>query len=356
MEGQLLRIRDIGEFRLIDRIAGIVGPPGRGVLIGIGDDTALLEPTEDRLLLATCDVQVEGVHFLREVITPRQLGRRALAINLSDIASMGGIPRWAILSLVLPPDLPVSWVEEFYTSLREEGDQFEVTVVGGNLSRSPGPLVVDLTLLGEVEPELVVERRGASPGDLLIVTGELGLAGAGLLVLQERRPVEGGEELVRAFLTPRPRVQEGRIIATSRLATAMIDLSDGLASDLHRLCEASQVGARIEAARLPVPEPVRRVAQEKGLDPLELVLFGGEDYELLIAASPEVAPSLVRTLEDAGVSARVIGEVRPQKEGITLVSPDGTVRPLLSGGWDHFAGRGEITRGGGERWQTGSSA
>jgi len=356
MEGQSPRVRDIGEFKLIDRIARIAGPPGRGALIGIGDDTALLEPSEGRLLLATCDVQVEGVHFLREVISPRQLGRRALAINLSDIASMGGIPRWAILSLVLPPDLPVSWVEEFYTGLREEGEQFEVPVVGGNLSRSPGPLVVDLTLLGEVEPELVVERRGASPGDLLIVTGELGLAGAGLLVLQDRRPSGDEGELVQAFLTPRPRVQEGRLIATSRLARAMIDLSDGLASDLHRLCQASGVGARIEAVRLPLPEAVRQTAQERGIDPLELALFGGEDYELLVAASPEAASSLVRLLADAGVPARVVGEVRPQNEGISLVFPDGTVRPLPPAGWDHFAAREDIPGGGGRRWQTGSSA
>ncbi|MDR5695984.1 MAG: thiamine-phosphate kinase [Armatimonadota bacterium] len=337
MSEREVEIGEIGEFRLIARIAELVGQRGEGVLIGIGDDTALLEPSRDFCLLATCDVQVEGVHFLREAISPSQLGRRTLAINLSDIAAMGGIPRWAILSLVLPPDLPLSWVDEFYAGLQSEGQLFQVSLVGGNLSRSPGPLIVDLTLFGEVEPDIVVERRGARPGDLLLVTGELGLAGAGLLLLRGKEVSrEEGQELIQAFLTPRPRVREGRLIATSRLARAMIDLSDGLASDLHRLCEASGVGARIDAMRLPFPESVRRVARERGIEPLELVLFGGEDYELLVAVSPEDAPVLVRLLEDAGVSASLIGEVCPQSDGISMVFPDGSVRPLPSAGWDHF--------------------
>ncbi|MBI4276941.1 MAG: thiamine-phosphate kinase [Armatimonadetes bacterium] len=334
-------IGDLGEDALLARLATVVGAPPPEVVLGIGDDTAVLRAESGKLLLATCDAQVEGVHFLADAIAPRQLGRRLLAVNLSDIAAMGGTPRWALVSAVLQADLPAAWLQEFYAGLREEGDGAGVALVGGNLARSPGPAVIDLTLLGDVAAEHLLTRSGARPGDALLVTGHLGAAGAGLEVV--RQPSlgarAGAERLLGAYLTPRPRVREGQAIGRSRLAHAMMDLSDGLGTDLRRLCAASGVGARVDVARLPVSPEVRAVAAAAGRDPVALALFAGDDYELLVAAPPAAAGALARMLEAEGTAATVIGEVVEAAAGLTLRDPGGTLRPLEPHGWDHFRHR-----------------
>lgn len=334
-----MRIADIGEFGLIDRVARGLPTPGEGVVVGIGDDAAVLRADEGRYLLTTCDIQVEGVHFLKDKIAPRQLGRKAVAINLSDIASMGGIPRYLTISLSLPGETAVAYVDALYAGIREECAAAGVYVVGGNMAHAP-LIVVDTYLMGEVEAERVLLRSGARVGDRVLVTGSLGDSGAGLALLLN--PEASCEEVHRqkvleAHFTPQARLQEGRAIALSGLATAMIDVSDGTVSDIGHICEMSHVGARLWAESLPISEALRAVAQATGREALELALGGGEDYELLFTAPAEQADELAHLVRrETGTSVTVIGEMVPFTEGITLLHADGTHTSLRGGGWDHF--------------------
>ncbi len=335
-----MRISDLGEFPLIDRVGRIVGLQRPDVVVGIGDDVAVLEDRGDELLLATVDSQVEGVHFLPDRITPYQLGRRALAINLSDIAAMGGRAEYALVSLALPADTEVAWVEALYRGLCEEGERFGVVVVGGNIARSPGGAFVDVCVLGRVHRRHLLLRSGARPGDRVLVTGHLGGSAAGLhLLLDPDLAVASSdrEALLARHLTPTPRLPEAAIIARSGAATAMIDVSDGLSSDVGHICEQSRVGVRLWADRLPIAPATRRVAELLGRAPWRLALEGGEDYELCFTAPPEAAARLAATVRrETGTPVAVVGEVLPAEEGRWLVLEDGRKRPLEARGWEHF--------------------
>ncbi|MCX7682582.1 MAG: thiamine-phosphate kinase [Anaerolineae bacterium] len=334
-----MRICDIGEFGLIDRIARSLPPPGEGVIVGIGDDVAVLRSSE-RHILATCDIQVEGVHFLRDKIRPYQLGRKAVAINVSDIAAMGGLPRYLLVSLVLPKETEVEFVDGLYEGMREECSRWGAAIVGGNMAHSPGGIVVDLFLLGEVEPGWLLQRSGAQVGDRVLVTGTLGDSAAGLALLLH--PEASCLDIHREFalcrhLTPLPRLWEGRAVARSGLATAAIDVSDGLAGDIGHICERSGVGVRIWAGALPISNAARAVAEAVGADPLEWALSGGEDYELLFTTPAGRAEELARRVyEETGTPVSIIGEVVPADQGISLTRPDGSTLPLRKSGWDHF--------------------
>lgn len=334
-----MRVRDIGEFGLIERIAQSLPPPGEGVIVGIGDDVAVLQ-SGGPYLLATCDIQVEGVHFLKEKITPHQLGRKVVAINVSDIAAMGGRPRYILISLVLPKETEVAWVDGLYEGMRAECARWGAEIVGGNMAHSPGGIVVDLFLLGEVEPECLLRRSGARVGDRVLVTGTLGDSAAGLALLLQPEtvcPDVHREFLLNRHLSPQPRLREGQAIGRSGLATAAIDLSDGLSSDIGHICEMSHVGVRIWADALPISDAARAIAEAVGADPLEWALFGGEDYELLFTAPPDRADILAwRVQEETGTPVTVIGEITPPEDGLSLLRADGTRLPLRKGGWDHF--------------------
>lgn len=331
-------IADVGEFGVIDRLRQRFGTDGIGVVRGIGDDTTVLRATPGYLLLATTDAAVEGVHFVRASTTPRRLGQRVLAVNLSDVAAMGGIPRWALVSLSLPENTPLHFVDELAAGLDEAAKRYQVAIVGGNLARSPERLVLDLTLLGEVEADRVVYRSGARPGDRLLVTGTLGDAAAGLAVLLGQAPadVPGANVLVSRQQLPTPRVDAGRAIARAGLATAMIDLSDGLASDVVHLVEASHLGAVVRAEAVPLSPQIRELARATGRDPLDWALHGGEDYELLLAAPPDRADDLVAAVQAVGVPLTDVGEVVAEP-GIWLQRRDGRREPLGTAAWQHFA-------------------
>lgn len=337
-----MRVRDIGEFGLIARIARALPAPGARVVVGIGDDVAVLRTDGTRYILATCDIQVEDVHFLRGKISPRQLGRKAVAINVSDIAAMGGLPRFLLVSLVLPKETEVAFVDCLYEGMQEECTRWGTEIVGGNMAHSPDGIIVDVFLLGDVEPEHLLRRSGARAGDQVLVTGTVGDSAAGLaLVLHPEAPCtdEHREWVLNRHLTPTPRLYEGRAIARSRLATAMIDVSDGLASDIGHICEMSAVGVRLRADALPISSAARAVAEAVGADAQDWALFGGEEYELLFTAPPDRATELAqRVSEETGTSVTVIGEITPPEEGMTLVRLDGSVVPLRKGGWDHFGG------------------
>jgi thiamine-monophosphate kinase len=330
-------IADVGEFGVIARLRQRFGTKGFGVVRGIGDDTAVLQVSPGHVLLATTDAMVEGIHFVRATTTPHLLGQRVLAVNLSDIAAMGGIPRWALVSLSLPSETPLHFVDELADGLEEEASRYHVAIVGGNLARSPERLVLDLTLLGEVETDRVVYRTGARPGDRVLVTGTLGDAAAGLAILLGEAPadVPGANELVERQRLPTPRVEAGRAIALSGLATAMIDLSDGLASDLGHLVEDSPLGAAVLADSVPLSPQLRKLAQACGHDPLDWALHGGEDYELLLTAPPERVGDLVAAVRAVGVALTDVGEVTASP-GLWLQRPGRQREPLGRASWQHF--------------------
>jgi len=336
-----MRIDQLGEFGLIDRIQRALPTPGRDVLVGIGDDVAVLRTDGERVWLATCDVQVEGVHFLRDAITPLNLGRKALAINLSDIAAVGGVPRFALISLGLPKDLPVEFVDELYQGLSAEAENFEVDIVGGNISSSRLGIFIDITLLGDAPPKNILLRSGAHPGDQILVTGTLGDAAAGVaLLLDPHLPTNDDyAALARSRRDrPKPRVREGQIIAATHTATAMIDISDGLAGDLGHICERSKTGVRLFADRLPVDKANRALAMRAHGDEWYFALHGGEDYELVFTAPAARAYALASQItRQTGTPVTNIGEIQPSFQGQQLVLPDGRVVPLQPTGWDHFS-------------------
>ena len=328
----------VGEFALIDRLARRLHPPGADVVVGIGDDVAVFQVASGRYVLATCDVQVAGVHFLPQRIDPFRLGRRCVAVNVSDIAAMGGRPTHLLVSLGLPAETEVAFLEALYDGLSQEAARWGADVVGGNVTRAP-VLFIDLTLLGEAG-QPVLRRSGARPGDRVLVTGRLGASAAGLALVLDptvRVAAPDRDSVLEAHLTPTPRLREAQAIVAAGGATAMIDVSDGLLQDLGHICDASGVGVRVWAAALPVDEPTRRVAEAMGKDALEWALGGGEDYELLFTARPEAVDAIVAAVRQAtGTPVSVIGEILPAAEGRRLVLPDGREGELAARGWTHF--------------------
>jgi thiamine-monophosphate kinase len=337
-----MHISELGEFPLIDRVERIVAVERPDIIVGIGDDVAVLASAADELILATVDSQVEGVHFLGDVITPRQLGQRSLAINLSDIAAMGGRPQYALVSLALPACTDVAWVEELYRGLRQEGDLFGTAIVGGNMASSLEKAFIDVCVLGRVHRQHLLLRSGARPGDRVLVTGTLGDSAAGLkTVLEPDLPVNASERraLLARYLTPTPRLPESAIIASSELATAMIDVSDGFSGDIGHICQRSQVGVRIWAERLPISSAARHVAELTEEAAWQLAMGASDDYELCFTAPPGAASRLVaRVQQDTNTPVSAIGEILPVEEGRWLVLGDGEVVSLEAKGWQHFHG------------------
>ena len=327
----------LGEFELIERLRTIVPGRGEGVVTGIGDDTAVLRP--GRTVLATCDVQVEGVHFTRDLCAPADVGWRALAVNLSDIAAMGGTPRYALVSLLIPPSAGSAALEELYRGMADLARLYGVALVGGNVSRTAGPLAVDVTLLGDAEHPVL--RSGARPGDGVWITGQTGKAAAGRFVLEHAGGPDAADSLASAYRRPVPRVAAGQALgrlAKEGIVTAMIDTSDGTAGDLLHLAEASHAGVRLDGTRLPVPAGLADAARAAGVAVETWTLDGGEDYELLFTATAAFEGRAAETVQTGGVPVTRIGDVLPEPEGRWIVTPAGR-RPLRATAWDHLACR-----------------
>jgi thiamine-monophosphate kinase len=339
-----MTIDELGEFGLIERIRRSLPATGADVVVGIGDDVAVLRGGGDMVTLATCDVQVEGVHFLRDAMRPHDLGAKALAINLSDIASAGGAPRFALVSLGLPRGLDASFVDGLYEGLREEAGLFGVDIVGGNITGTRGGVFIDIFLLGEARRDEVKLRSGAKAGDSILVTGSLGDAAAGVFLLLDGGPPSsagvsaGYAEVARARRDrPSPRVREGRLLGSLKEVGAMTDLSDGLAGDLGHICEKSGVGSRIVAASLPVDPENRALALFARSDEWSFALHGGEDYELLFTARAEAAQGVADLIRrKTGTPVSVIGEIVEAGRGLTLELANGVIAPLEARGWDHL--------------------
>jgi thiamine-monophosphate kinase len=341
-------VSTVGEFGLIARLDDLVAEGARRhrlasdcVALGIGDDAASLRPSPGHELLVTCDIQVEGRHFDPAWISPHALGERCATINLSDIAAMGGIPRAAVVSLGLGPDSAVEDIEDLYRGMVDRLAEYGALLIGGNVSGLSSGLIVDVTLIGEVESGRAVRRDGARPGDLVWVTGSPGSACAGLELLRSGvRPSQQPQwaSLIAAYLAPVPRVPEGRALAATGVVSAMIDTSDGLIGDLHHLVERQQVGILLREESLPIGEALGEAAIKLGRSPLSLLLGASDDYELLFTVAAGSAEQTVRALEETSkVAVWPIGEVIADAPGqILLEDRRGSRRPALAGGWDHF--------------------
>ncbi|HSH70124.1 MAG TPA: thiamine-phosphate kinase, partial [Deferrisomatales bacterium] len=305
----------VGEFGLIEglvRQLAEVPAPGASLSVGIGDDTCAFLPTPGRELLATCDSLVEGRHFLPAFCSPEDVGRRAAAVNLSDVGAMGGQPRFALVSLGLRPETPVAAVEGLYRGLLAEFSPLGVAIAGGNCTAVAGACFVDVTLLGEVEVGRAVLRRGARPGDALLLTGHPGVGAAGLAALQGLGMGDPGAfpALAGAYRHPRHRAREGRELGLSRLVHAMIDVSDGLLGDVGHLARASGVGVTVEVEALPRHPELLLAADRLGTAPLDWMLGASDDYELLFACAPGDVDTLTRRVSAvAGVPVTRIGRV-----------------------------------------------
>ncbi len=330
----------VGEFELIARIAERLRgelPEDDRVVLGIGDDAAVM--LCEGAAVVSVDAVVDGVHFRRDTAPLRSVGWKALAATLSDLAAMGAAPRYALVVLGVPEDLDAGRALELYEGLAAVARETGTALVGGDVTRAPA-LLLTVTALGEVaSPGDAVRREGGRPGDALAVTGELGGAAAGLLLLERPElaralPEETGAALRARQLEPHPRLDAGRALAAAG-ATAMVDLSDGLGADCAHLAEASGVRAVIELGRAPMQAGVSDVAEAAGVDPLDLVAAGGEDYELLVALPPDRVEEAAAAVGVAGTSLTAIGELGAG-EGVELRDPSGARREVA--GFDHLAG------------------
>lgn len=325
-----MKLRELGEFGLIDRIAGRVAGKS-GIAIGIGDDAAAVEPTTGLLTLITSDMLVEGVHFDLALCDPVTLGRKSLAVNLSDIAAMGGKPRHFLLSLAIPSNLPVEFLDSFIEGMLERGKEFGVTLIGGDTCSSRKGLIISVTLLGEQSRDFIVRRDGARSGDLICVTGTLGDAALGLELLKQ-----GTREgiAVARHLDPLPRVGEGIRLAETGIPSAMIDVSDGLLADLGHIIDLSGVGARLYLEKLPISDCFRENQAFLNEDPFLLPLSGGEDYELLFTLPPNKLHAIEALAAETGTRMTVIGEITDA--GLAVLTPLGAEYPVLRRGYNHF--------------------
>jgi len=299
------------------------------VRTGIGDDCAVLRLGADEEVLVTTDFSIEGVHFRREWHPPDSVGHRCLARGLSDIAAMGGDPLAAFLSLALPAKLPQSWIDEFFDGLLALARKHKVNLVGGDIAQSPSGILADIIVLGSVPCEQAILRSGAKPGDQIFVSGSLGGSAATLWRLFEQPKKNLRARDYPEHFHPEPRVAMGKWLRDHRIASAMIDISDGLSTDLTHICEESGAGALIDAELLPIHP---RASTRK--DRLDLALHGGEDYELLFTAP--LAAHIPSRIENVSVTR--IGEIvqpRRGKPNIELLTY-GKRTPLTPRGWEHF--------------------
>jgi thiamine-monophosphate kinase len=374
-----MTVAELSERELVARIQRRLPPAPGWLLVGIGDDAAVIEPERNRVDVLTVDAIVEGIHFDRAFTPPEAIGHRALAVNLSDLAAMGAAPRLALLSMALPASLTVADFEAIADGFTALANAHRVHVAGGNLTRSPGPLMIDVTVSGTVKRRQALTRSGAQPGDAVYVSGTIGSAAAGLARLRAAAPVTSDksevasqsqvarqsqvasqsqvvshatsdstgdlrpatdvrlatcDSLVSSYLLPTPRLRLGVQLARNRAASACIDLSDGLADGVDRIAEASGVGFAIDADALPIEAAARAQFEAAGEDAVARALSGGDDYELLFTVRPRTRRRLRTAAQHGGVAITRIGECTAERA--LVVRRGGGVMPM-PGGFTHFA-------------------
>lgn len=358
-------IETLGEFGFIRRIEKRfqtkVNAINDSIVLGIGDDAAVINPPRGKALLFSTDTLREDIHFRRDYSSSYDIGWKSVAVSISDIAAMGGTPRYLLLSLAIPNKTSVKYLDDLLKGVKAITERYSVSLIGGNISRSTGGITIDTTVIGEVTKKGLVKRSGASPGDLIYITGHVGASAMGLALLKTatathcklppfRKGGLGGfekkESLFNRHLHPIPRVTEGLLIGTNRLATSMIDISDGLVSDISHICDKSGVGACIYSNLIPLPELPHNIIDKikKGLakSPLFYALYGGEDYELLFTVKQSNKEKLENIFKREGIKITFIGEIVPEEAGISIIDEKGRKKKINQAmssmlcGYDHF--------------------
>ena len=322
-------IKDIGgEFTLIQRLNSIIPNKDKNVLVGIGDDAAVIELENDKknLLLVTTDTLVSGDHFNTSWSKPEQIGLKSVECNVSDIAAMGGMPTHMFISLVLTPKTTVEWVEEIYKGMASSCKRHNVVVIGGDTTHGPVE-TISITLHGLVSRQNLCLRSQAKAGDILIVTGQLGASTACLNLLRKNK--QATPFLLEKHLTPKCRLDVSQKIAP--FVNAMIDVSDGLASETNHICSQSNVGAKIFLEKIPMHADSIEAGKQLDIDPVEFALNGGEDFELLFT----IDPANLKKLENLGIEFFVVGEIVDKSEGCILID-ESNKKLALRGGYNHF--------------------
>jgi thiamine-monophosphate kinase len=333
-----MTLKDIGEFGFIDRIKkGCLIRP-EGVVQAIGDDSAAFEVPEGQVILVTTDLLVERIHFLRHATTGFNLGYKALAVNLSDIAAMGGTAREAFISIAIPADCDLVFLDDLYQGMRDLAGQYSVNLLGGDTTSSKEDLVINIGIVGSVSPDHMLTRAAAQPGDRIFTTGYLGDSRAGLhLILNHMEPsTDDHKALFEAHIRPHPYLKEGKFIAAQKGAHAGIDVSDGLSSDLEHILAASRVGARLWAKSFPLSKPLEGFCREFNFNATDYILAGGEDYTLLVTIAPDRSDAVQQAYTEKFESPLFeIGEISESSQ-LELVDENNNTRIIKPQGWEHF--------------------
>jgi len=328
-------LSSVGEFGLIELIAGTPACDRPDIVRAIGDDAAVLSIGARQCLLATTDVLNESVHFNLESTSGYLLGRKSLAVNISDIAAMGGTPRYYLVGLSLPKHVSLDFVRALYRGLRAQAKRFNIALVGGD-TVTGNTLSISITLIGLADKRRIVYRSGARPGDLVFVSGTLGDSALGLALLQQGSPVASRNQLIRRHLDPEPRAELGCALAQARIATGMIDISDGLAADLGHILEQSNVGAELYLERLPLSRAYRQQCSALCDDYYAPAVCGGEDYELLFTAAPARRSAVEACALKTGVAVTCIGTITGDKKRLSIIDGQSREYKLRKKGFSHF--------------------
>jgi thiamine-monophosphate kinase len=333
-----MNLKDIGEFGFIKKISrGCLIRP-HNIVKAIGDDAAAFRSDPDRLSLITTDLLVERIHFLRNAISGFDLGYKSLAVNLSDIAAMGGTAREAFISIAIPLDCPLDYLEDIYKGMKHLAAKFDVNILGGDTTSSQIDLIINIVVHGTVAENEMLCRDAAQTGDIVCSTGYLGESKAGLHFILNQISADSDEDqqLLKTHLLPEPHLEEGRFLARQAGVHAAIDTSDGLSSDLGHIVEESNVGARLFADKIPVSQNLKNFCTRFDFDPVTYALSGGEDYTLLCTISPEMAEKIASGFrEKFNRPLFRIGEITDTLR-MELVWPDGRMSAFSPSGWDHF--------------------
>ena len=333
-----MKLKQIGEFGFINKISrGCLIRPDN-IVRAIGDDAAAFTVASDQVSLITTDLLVERIHFIRKTISGFDLGYKSLAVNLSDIAAMGGEAREAFVSIGIPLKCPLEYLEAVYDGMKHLAAKFHVNILGGDTTRSETDLIINVVVHGTAAKEKLLCRDAAEPGDIIFSTGYLGDSRAGLHLILNNLSVDSTEmqALYRAHVLPDPHLQEGRFLAGQPGIRAAIDVSDGLSADLGHIAKQSAVGATIYASAIPVSNFLQKFCADFGFDPFEYALRGGEDYTLLCTAAPENAEEIAQKFQNEFKRPLYrIGKITADSR-LEIIYPDGTSKPISPRGWDHF--------------------
>ena len=333
-----MKVKDIGEFEFIKKVTGNTISDPENIIRSVGDDAAVYKTESDKVILITTDILMEDIHFMRNKISPADLGHKAIAVNLSDIAAMGAKPEHAVVSLAIPDDLQFDYLETFYTGLKKSAEKYKVNIIGGDTSGSKSGFVINIALTGSAHPDKILYRNKAMPGDYIFSTGIVGNSKAGLHVLLNNTEPQNQdiEALINSHNRPYPYIDEGIFLAQCRGVHAAIDVSDGLDSDLGHIANESNTGFILYEDAIPVSDEFRYFCKRYSFNPVDYAISGGEDYVLLFTADPEHADSIEKSYRTRfRKNLYKIGKITAKKEKL-LIKKNGESIPLQSTGWDHF--------------------